>query len=268
MSTVSTRILAAAALGVGLTTSAFAAQTPIIGSGYTADVIADVGDVSSPVSSITAGGVDGQFAYVQQGYTGLTMSGAGTPPSGLPTGTVFASMSDATTTFSLQPAGGSNAIKLTSLEPSATFALTTPAMFSTLSFLATGTNGAHTFTPTVTYTDGTSTTLGTLTAPDNFNVDTNIAIFAKGRVQISNNDLQLADNNPRLYQLDAGAISSTKTLASISFTGTGLAGGGTANAQNAIIFGISGTAVAAVPEPASLGLLGLGGLTLLRRRRA
>ncbi len=268
MHIVPNRLIVAAALGLGVAAPVFAAQTPIIGSGFNADVIADVGDNSTPVASITAGGVDGQFAYVQKGFTGLTQSGTGTAPYGLPTGTVFTSMSDSATSYSLRPAGGNNAIKLTSLAPSATFSLTTPGKYSTLSFLATGTNGAHTFTPTVSYTDGTSTTLGTLTAPDNFNVNTNIAIFAQGRVQISNNDLQRTNNNPRLYQIDAGGISSTKTVASISLTGTGLAGGGTANAQNAIIFGISGTAIAAVPEPASLGLLGLGGLTLLRRRRA
>ena len=265
MHIVPNRLIVAAALGLGVAAPVFAAQTPIIGSGFNADVIADVGDNSAPVASISAGGVDGQFAYPQMGYTGLTQSGTGTAPFGLPTGTVFTSQSDSTTSYSLQPAGGNNAIKLTSLAPSATYSLSTPAKYSTLSFLATGTNGTRTFTPTVSYTDGTSTTLGTLTAPDNFNVNTNIAIFVQGRVQISNNDLQRTNNNPRLYQIDAGAISSTKTLASISLTGTGLAGGGTANAQNVVIFGISGTAV---PEPASLGLLGLGGLTLLRRRRA
>ena len=260
------RTLAAVALGVGLASSAFAAQIPIIGSGFNADVIADVGDTSAPVSSISAFGVDGQFAYVEQGYTGLSQSGASTPPSGLPTGTVFTSLSDSTTSFELRPAGGDNAIKLTSASPSATFALTTPGKYSSLSFLVTGTNGPHTFTPTITYTDGTSTTLGTLTAPDNFNVSTNIAIYAKGRVQISNNNLQLTDDNPRLYQLDTGAISSAKTIASISLAGgSDLANANTINEANAVIFGISGTSVA-VPEPASLGLLGLGGLTLLRRR--
>ena len=183
---------------------------------------------------------------------------------GLPTGTVFPSMADSTTSYALRPAGGNNAIKLTSLAPSATFSLTTPGKYSSLSFLATGTNNPHTFTPTVSYTDGTSATLGTLTAPDNFG-GSDTAIFAKGRVQITVNNLELVDDNPRLYQVDAGAISSTKTIASISLTGNGLTGGGTANAGNVVIFGISGTAV---PEPASLGLLGLGGLTLLRRRRA
>ena len=259
MKSTTTKLMAAAAMSVGMASSAFAAQTPIIGSGYNADVIADAGDTTIPVSSVSAGGIDSQFAYYQAGFVTLN------PTFGLPTGGTVTSVSDANTTFSLRPAGGSNVVQLTNAAPSATFSLTTPAAYSSLSFAATATNGNHPFNYTFSYTDGTSSSAQTLTGPDNFG-GTPVAIFTGGRVDIASGGASTDNTNPRIYQLDTTGIDSSKTLSSISFTATDLGDPGTIR-QTVDFFGFSGTA-GAVPEPASLGLLGLGGLTLLRRRRA
>ena len=249
-------VLAAAALGLGFASTGFAVQTPIIGSGYNADVIADAGDTSVPVSSVSAGGIDSQFAYYQDGFVPTA------PTSGIPTGGVVTSESDANTRFSIRPAGGNNVVFLTNASPSQTFSLTSPTPYSSLSFAATATNGGHAFNYTFSYADGTSSATASLTAPDNFGGNP-IAITVGGRVDIATGGANSGDVNPRIYQLNATGIDSSKSLASISLTATDLGGAGTLR-ENIAFFGFSGTAV---PEPASLGLLGLGGLGLIGRRR-
>ena len=253
-------------LVAGAASAAFAAQTPIMGTGYNRDVIADGSTAANTTApGVTPGGIDGQFAYIPIGYVPASTSGGpATLPPGLPTGTTFTSAFDSTTSFALKPAAGNNTLYLGDGAPTQTFTLSTPGKYSSLSFLATGLNAAGTFQYRVTYADGSTSALGSGTAPDNFN-GTGTAIFARGRVQLTSNQLQLVDNNPRLYQVNANiTIDPTRSINSIIFTGTNTGGAGTIQLVSTAIFGISGTAVS---EPASLGLLGLGAAGLIGRRR-
>ena len=263
MKSTTTKLMAAAAMSVGMASSAFAAQTPIIGSGYNRDVIADTG--ATAVASVSGGGVDNQFAYYQRGFVPAS------PQSGIPTGSTAPSESDPNTVFRFQAAAANNTVYLSTATPSASFTLNAPGRYSTLSFLATGLNAGPAFNYSFNYTTGAPTT-GSGTAPDNFG-NPNIGLTLNGRVDIlSNGPSDVDSGNPRLYQINSTGIDSARALASITLTATNLAGAGPSAAtvgqggtQGIAFFGFSGTAV---PEPASLGLLGLGGLTLLRRRRA
>lgn len=184
------------------------------------------------------------------------------PQTGLPPAGLVPSISDPDHAFFMQDYGGNDAVLLDSDNGGpVTLVLSTPAKFGGVSFLTSSGNGAQTFTATLHFSDGSSTTLTGIASPDWFNVDTTPAgIVGYGRGALDGTFANVSTPNPRLYEEDVSlnGADANKLLSSIDLTYTGTATGHTA------IFAISG----AVPEPASgLALAAMATLSLLRRRR-
>lgn len=266
-------VLCAAAGVAGLgslgSPAARAAQIPInlAASSFNQDIVVESGatnDATTHYSGSVTATMDANSTSIKNGATwfqnGLSGSVAGT---GLPNPGNVASANDANTTYALQSYTGNNARMMGANVggTTATLTLTAPAAYTTLSFLTATGGGSDTIAVTLNFADGTTSISGlSFSSPDWFN-NTPIAINAKDRINAAAGTFDTANtanNNPRLYQEDitlpAGALGHP-----LSSVGLVKPGGG-----NTAIFALSGTQ--GVPEPASIGLLGLAGLGLLARR--
>ena len=270
---------AVAALGLAGSAMAQVTFTPVAldPSSFNEDVVIENTATAPLKSAITATMDNGE------GKGGDTWFEAGLPISkpntGFPTGAgTVVSAADPNTTFLLQPYTGNNALLLNNQSSATikttktgTFTLTTPTKAGAIKFFGSSGNGAGTVTAVVHYSDGAPDNTLNLTFPDWF--DSNppkqqAAIVENGRVNPGNNagagsfdNFGQTPPNPRVYEITAVTLGNTNDpISSIDFTFTKAAGN-----TNTAIFGIS---TSTAPEPASLGLLGLGGLALLRRRHA
>ena len=122
---------------LSLSTHADAASVPIAGTGYNVDGLADA-NTTDPMAttthlSNTNFGLDGQYAYLETGFTGTSTSGSATTIPGIQTGS-FTSLFDPNTTFAIQPAAGNNVLEITAAGSSGIVTLATPAAYSSLSF--------------------------------------------------------------------------------------------------------------------------------------
>lgn len=230
--------------------------TPIAATGYNQNMIISAANGSANVTATMDGGTGkGGDTFYETGVNpGSNVAGVVHP------GVVFGSGADAKHTFVLQPngAGQNDAVMLDASNTSGSLSLTGPAPYSLLSFLVSAGNGGAPIGVTVHYAGG-GTQTATITGPDWFN-NNPVALDANGRVNVALADFNNTTNgNPRMYQQDVTLTDTTDAVQSIDFAWQGGTGG-----DREAIFGISGQAV---PEPAALGLLSLGAIGLLARRR-
>jgi autotransporter-associated beta strand protein len=212
-------------------------------SSYNQAMVVPVGATDIP-GSVTAS-MDGGTAKTGNTWYAVGQNTA-SPTTGLPMGTTFTSQSNANTRYTLLPAatGSNEAMMLDGAATSGRLTLTTPARFSTLSFLTSSGNGAGSVTATVNFSDGTaSVALPAFSSPDWFNA-TPVAVNASGRIDLGSltyNNVGAA--NPNLYEEDVTlpASAAAHPIASVDLAWTGGANTHTA------IFGLSGAAVG-VPQ--------------------
>jgi len=148
--------------------------------------------------------------------------------------------------------------------------LATPASYSRLSFLAASGNGgtgAFTGNITLNFVGGSSTTYTSgLDTPDwvaagSSSVDAPIYELPYDNNGTLGTDIVgLAETTIGLSSSDQGLL-----LQSITFSGGNIISNGMGAIDN--VLAVSGVAAAPVPEPASVGLLGLAAMTLIARRR-
>jgi len=227
-----------------------ASLTPIATSGYSSDLVAEVGAASS--SSGTTTSIGGPWVFYE--------TGAGTTSvPGLPVSGSFTSTYNANTTFQFQPYDGSNTPDVPSdniLPMSGTLTLNTPAAYSELAFLTVNVDGSS-YTATLNFSNAASLTTPSYSDPDWTNSDANnaLGVGLSARGGALETDYHTAYLREWDYTLPSGY--SNALLTSIDFSGA-----------NEFVFAVSGAAP--VPEPASLVLCALGAVGLLsavRRRR-
>ncbi|HZL34228.1 MAG TPA: PEP-CTERM sorting domain-containing protein [Tepidisphaeraceae bacterium] len=241
------------------------AFSPIRTTGYNQDIVVEKtlpGNAKAAVTGTMDNGIGSKTGdtWYEKGLN------TAAPTSGLPGGTVV-SQDDPTHTFQFQPFTGGNALLLGSgtnaTNTTGTLTLYTPQAFGFLSVLGATGGGGNVLHLVVHHADGApAETTASETLPDWFGpAAIPTAVISNGRVNPTNFDSNgsfddVGSNNPRLYELDFSLQNSLDPVSSVDVVYD--SGGG-----RSAIFAISG----AVPEPASLGLLGLGAIGLLARRR-
>lgn len=228
------------------------AATPIAVTGFNRDhLLANGGDSGT---NDTFGG-------------GNHLFGNNLPANGNVTSAATNALTTGATTFQLADYAANNTLKLGGDTPATgTLTLTSPGHYQSLALLTSadsaGTNNPGTVT--LHYSDGSISIEG-YTTSDWFSATDNPRAGA-GNAFAPNNQpgwivANGSDQNPAFTMYEADLLADpTKTLTSLDFTqanGTGATG----------IFAVSGSLAAATPEPASLGLIALGAVGLLRRQR-
>ncbi|HWE94576.1 MAG TPA: PEP-CTERM sorting domain-containing protein [Tepidisphaeraceae bacterium] len=237
---------------------------PINVSGFNQDLVVEKG-AANPVLAVTGtmdngpGATNGDTWYERGFNTSAT-------DTGLPAAGQIVSASDLSHLFKLSAYNGPNAFLLTPTGPGSTGTLTLGGTqsYSTLSVLTSSGHGPDSIHLVVHHADGSTETTASGSSPDWFNNNVAPAIIANGRVDPTNNLANsssfdnVGSNDPRVFAVD---FSLTDTTDPITFVDVVQDGGG----GDTAIFALSG--IESTPEPASLGLMALGALGLLARRR-
>ncbi|HZV33008.1 MAG TPA: hypothetical protein VFB72_00405, partial [Verrucomicrobiae bacterium] len=141
------------------------------------------------------------------------------PTTGLPhPGTTFTSQTVANHSYIMAPSyTANNAVMLDSTLTSATLTLSSPAAFTTLSFLESGGHNGVTFSYVVHHQSG-ATDSGTAIIPDWYNGN-NVSWTANGRVDVQAFTFSSVNgNNPRLYSLDVTLLNTSSPVTSITLS--------------------------------------------------
>jgi gliding motility-associated-like protein len=219
--------------------------TPITISGFNIDAVAEtypnsLATTTQALDQVVAGGNSVMYSAA---FASAASFGGGLPNSG--------SIVNGLKTFQMMPFTGNNALFAPSSSIN-TLTLTTPASYSSLSFLVFSTEGSSTFNITINYTDLTSTNAGNFTVQDWFN-GTGAVISGIGRCKrvtsgVTNDGLP---TNPRLYGIDVPVTCANqqKQVASVKVTGisSNPAGGG------GYVLALSGVAANVVSPTVSYG---------------
>jgi hypothetical protein len=244
-------------LPIGLTPGSFT-QDGVVSAGEVAAATAmGASNLSSAVTATMDGGTSkGGDTWYEIGANPNSLT-TGLPASGTP-------FTVAGHTFQMQSYTGNNVALVNSTTTSTTLGFSTPESESVLSLLLSAGNGPAPLSLTVNYLNGTTSTITGLDANDwfytNFSADS-----AGGRVSplsSGTSGFETDGSNPNLYELDVPLTDTTDPIGSVTVNYTG-----TNTGTEVMVFALSGSPAAAVPEPASATLAVAGAALLARRRR-
>ncbi|WP_177765511.1 T9SS type A sorting domain-containing protein [Flavobacterium sp. I3-2] len=188
-------------------------------SGFNVDIIAE----NSPASTYTTASVDAASNGANTALMSVTYPNATV---GLPANGLITSIATSTPglTFQLAPYIQNNSLKINDNNGTGTLVIQTTNKLSKLFILATSGSGISNFTGTITFTDGTTQTLGSQMVPDWYNYGTpEVAIRGIGRVPLFG--AQNPDNNmfdPKLFQIaiDIDPLNQNKIIQEVAITKT------------------------------------------------
>ena len=159
------------------------------------------------------------------------------PTHGLPApGTPFFAISNSAISFAMAPSyTAANGILIDGTITSASWKLTYPTAYSSLSFLSSGGNGGRTINLTIQYIDGTSSSTS-FASPDWFNGTTGVGWIANGRCNAgSHTEDNASSNNPRLYYRNVAVAKTSTAITNIVLSNGSTSGG------HVGIFAVSGS---------------------------
>jgi hypothetical protein len=214
--------------------SAGADFTPLAVTGYNQDMVVEASApqaltaLNATTASMDTGSLNTGASWYERGYNTNALT-TGLPPAG----STVTNASAPDHVYVLPGSYGQNDAVLVDADNSGSLHFSTPARYSTLSFLTAAGGGAVTVAYVVNHADGTTDT-GTFTSPDWFN-NANAAFIANGRVNVASGLLDSVNgNNPRLYPADITLSNTNSPISSVDLSlsdGTG----------HAAVFAVSGS---------------------------